>query len=85
MNGWPATTINDPEFGVRIVAENTGTTLATANVDSVQITLFYTSGPALWTQVAHDHQQRHDHRKPAMGQSRATRQCSTACTPIHGC
>lgn len=47
LNGWPATTINDPEFGVRIVAENTGTTLATANVDSVQITLFYTSGPAL--------------------------------------
>nr|HMR09504.1 hypothetical protein [Polyangiaceae bacterium] len=47
LNGWPAASINDSEFGVRLIATNTGSALATANVDSVQITLYYTSGPAV--------------------------------------
>ncbi len=47
LSGWPASSINDSEFGVRLIASNTGSSIATADVDSVQITLYYTTGTAI--------------------------------------
>lgn len=51
-------TINDPAFGLRIIASNTGSSSGTASIDSVSLTIYYTTGPAIGpaspTTVAND-------------------------------
>ncbi len=42
-----AADINDPAFALHLIAQNAGSTLATANVDSVKVTIYYTTGTAI--------------------------------------